>query len=68
MKRTNMESLKYLLLNANDIPIMIEKEFTVECFVRDHHVHQSKWEAKVDKELKACHESSFSLVVAFYVF
>ena len=31
MKCTNMESLEDLLLNANDIPIMIEKEFTVEC-------------------------------------
>ena len=51
-----MESLEDLLLNINDIPIMIEKEFTVECCVRGRHVYQSKWKAKVDSELKACHE------------
>ena len=46
LKCTNMEKM----LN---IPIMIEKEFTVERCVRDHHVYKSKWEAKVDSELKA---------------
>ena len=50
-----MESLEDLLLNANDIPIMIEK-ITAECCVRCH-VYQSKWEAKVSSELKACHET-----------
>ena len=40
-----------------NIPIMIEKEFTVERCVRGHHVYKSKWEAKVDSELKACHET-----------
>ena len=49
LKCTNMEKM----LN---IPIMIEKEFTVERCVRGHHVYKSKWEAKVDSELKACHE------------
>ena len=46
-----------MLLNANNIPIMSEKEFTVECSVRGNHVHQSKSEAKVDSEFKACHET-----------
>ena len=57
MKCTNMESLVDLLLNANDIPTLIGKEFTVECFIRSIHVLQSQWEAKVDGELKACHET-----------
>ena len=57
MKCTNMVSLDDVLVNANNIPIMIEKEFTVECCVRCHHVYQSKWEAKVNGELKACHET-----------
>ena len=48
-----MESLEDLLLNANDTPIMIEKEFTGQCCVRGHHANQSKLEAKVDRELKA---------------
>lgn len=50
-------SLVDLLLNANDIPILIEKEFTVECFIRGHHFYQSQWEVKVDSQLKACHET-----------
>ena len=57
MKCTNLDSLEYLLLNANDIPIMTEKEFIVECCVRCHHVYQSKCKAKVDSELKPYHET-----------
>ena len=52
-----MNSLEDLLLSANDILIIIEKEFTDECCIRVHHVYQSKWEAKVDSEWKACHET-----------
>ena len=51
-----MESLEDLLLNANDIPIIIEQDFLVEFCLRGHHLYQSKWEAKVDSQLKACHE------------
>ena len=46
MKCTNMEGLENLLLNAKDVLIMTEKEFTVECCVRVHHVYQSKWKQK----------------------
>ena len=57
-----MESLskicfRELLLNANAIPIMIEKEFSTECCVRGHHVYQSEWEANVDSKLTVCHET-----------
>ena len=38
-----MESRQDLLPNANYIPIMIGKEFTLECYVRGHRVYQSKW-------------------------
>ena len=31
-----MESLEVLLLNAKDIPILVEREFTAECCVRGH--------------------------------
>ena len=37
-----MESLEVLLLNAKDIPILVEREFTVECCVRGHHVYQKE--------------------------
>ena len=46
MKCTNMEGLENLLLNVKDVLIMTEKEFTVECCVRVHHVYQSKWKQK----------------------
>ena len=42
IKCNNMESLEDLLLNANDIPIIIEQDFLVEFFLRGHHVYQSK--------------------------
>ena len=42
LKCNNKESLEDLLLNVNNISIIIEKEFTVECCVRGHHVYQSK--------------------------
>ena len=55
MKCINMESRQDLLLNANYIPIMIGKEFTLECCVRGHRVYQSKQEAKVGSdETKPC--------------
>ena len=57
MKYTNLDSLESLLLSANNILIMIEKLITVEFCVKCHHVYQSKWEAKVDSELKICHRT-----------
>ena len=33
MKFPNIESLEDLLVNPNDIPITIDKEFTVECYI-----------------------------------
>lgn len=39
MTCTNMENLEDLLLDANDMSIMIEKEFTAECCVRGFHVY-----------------------------
>ena len=57
MKYTNVEILEDLLVNANNILIMIEKEFIVECSIRGNHIYQSKLEAKVDSELKVYHET-----------
>ena len=52
-----MESLEVLLLNAKDIPILAEREFTVECCVRGHHVYQNGWEAEIGSKLKAQYET-----------
>ena len=51
------------MINATDIPIMVKEEFTGECCIRGHHVYQSKWEAKVDSELKGCHETRPGVLV-----
>ena len=54
----NMESsIKDLLLKAEEIPILIEKEFTVECCVRGHHIYQFEWDAKIGKELNVRQET-----------
>ena len=52
-----MESQEVLLLNAKDIPILVEREFTVECCVRGHHVYQKKWEAEIGSKLTAQYET-----------
>ena len=48
-----MKSLEVLLLNAKDIPILVEREFTVECCVRGHHVYQKEWVAEIGSKLTA---------------
>ena len=48
-----MESLEVLLLNAKGIPILVKREFTVECCVGDHHVYQKEWEAEIGSKLTA---------------
>ena len=52
-----MESLEVLLLNVKDIPILVEREFTVECCVRGHHVYQKEWEAEIGSKLTAQYET-----------
>ena len=45
------------MLKADKIPIIIEKEFSVKCFVRGHPVYKIESEAKIGSELKASHET-----------
>ena len=52
-----MEILDVWLLNAKDIPILVEREFTVECCVRDHNVYQKVWEAEIGSKLTAKYET-----------
>ena len=52
-----MESLEVLLLNTKDIPILVERKFTVECFVRGHHVYQKEWKAEIGSKLTAQYET-----------
>ena len=52
-----MESLDVLLLNAKGIPILVKREFTVECCVGGHHVYQKEWEAEIGSKLTAQYET-----------
>ena len=45
------------ILNAKDIPILAEREFTVECCGRGHHVYQKEWEAEIGSKLTAQYET-----------
>ena len=36
---------------------MVEREFTVECCVRGHHVYQKEWEAEIGSKLTAQYET-----------
>ena len=52
-----MQSLEVLLLNAKGIPILVKREFTVECCVGGHHVYQKEWEAEIGSKLTAQYET-----------
>ena len=58
-----MESLEVLLLDAKDILILVEREFTVECCVRGHHVYQKEWEAEIDSKLTAQYKTRAGALV-----
>ena len=49
----NAGSLKDVWLKADKIPIVIEKEFSVKCFVRGHPMYKIECEAKIGYKLKA---------------
>ena len=45
------------ILNAKDILILAEREFTVECCGRGHHVYQKESEAEIGSKLTAQYET-----------
>ena len=42
-----------LLIKDLEIPVILEKEFTVQCCIRGYHTYQSQWNAEVGAELGA---------------
>lgn len=46
-----------LLLKADEIPIIIEKQSSVKCCVRGHLVYKIDCEAKIGSKSKASHEA-----------
>ena len=46
-------SLLSSLIKDLEIPVILEKEFTVQCCIRGYHTYQSQWNAEVGAELGA---------------
>ena len=49
----NYSLLSSLLIKDLEIPVILEKEFTVQCCIRGYHTYQSQWNAEVGAELGA---------------
>ena len=49
----NYSLLSSLLFKYLEIPVILEKEFTVQCCIRSYHTYQSQWNAEVAAELGA---------------
>ena len=49
----NYSLLSSLLIKDLEIPVILEKEFTVQCCITGYHTYQSQWYAEVGAELGA---------------
>ena len=49
----NYSLLSSLFIKDLEIPVILEKEFTVQCCIRGYHTYQSQWNAEVAAELGA---------------
>ena len=41
----NYSLLSSLLIKDLEIPVILEKEFTIQCCIRGYHTYQSQWNA-----------------------
>ena len=49
----NYSLLSSLLIKDIDLPVILKKEFTVQCCIRGYHTYQLQWNAEVGAELGA---------------
>ena len=49
----NYSLLRSLLIKDLEMPVILEKEFTVQCCIRGYHTYQPQWNAEVGAELGA---------------
>ena len=47
----NYSLLNSFLVKDLEIPIFVEKEFTVQCCIRGYHTYQAQWNAEVGAKL-----------------
>ena len=59
----NYSLLSSLLIKDLDIPVILEKEFTVQCCIRGYHTYQSQWHAEVRAELGAAPDTRTTALV-----
>ena len=59
----NYSLLSSLLIKDLEIPVIPEKEFTVQCCIRGYHTYQSQWNAEVGAELGAVPDTRTSALV-----
>ena len=59
----NYSLLSSLLIKDLEIPVILEKEFTVQCCIRGYHTYQSQWNAEVGAELGAVPDTRTAALV-----
>ena len=59
----NYSLLSSLLIKDLEIPVILEKEFTVQCCIRGYHIYQSQWNAEVGAELGAVPDTRTTTLV-----
>ena len=59
----NYSLLSSLLIKDLETPVILEKEFTVQCCIRGYHTYQSQWNAEVGAELGAVPDTRTTALV-----
>ena len=59
----NYSLLSSLLIKDLEIPVILEKEFTVQCCIRGCHTYQSQWNAEVGAESSAVPDTRTTALV-----
>ena len=59
----NYSLLNSLLVKDLEIPIFVEKEFTVQCCIRGYHTYQAQWNAEVGAKLNTAPDTRPAAIV-----
>ena len=59
----NYSLLSSLLIKDLEIPVFLEKQFTVQCCIRGYHTYESQWNAEVGAESSAVPDTRTTALV-----
>ena len=59
----NYSLLNSLLVKDLEIPIFVEKEFSVQCCIRGYHTYQAQWNAEVGAKLNTAPDTRPAVLV-----